>query len=69
LLSLQPARPVESTGVSPSALMGAGVRSPFCGAVGELELQAETTREAIATTARVRWRRDMSGSVVGSGFD
>ena len=69
MLSLQPVRLVESTGASPSALMGAGARRPFCGAVGEEVLQAETTREATATTARVRWRRDMCGSEVGSGFE
>jgi hypothetical protein len=37
---------------------------PAAGAVGE-ELHAEMTREATATTARVRWRRDMGNSVVG----
>lgn len=37
------------------------------GLVGDDELQALTTREAIATTTNVRWRRDMSDS--GGGTD
>ena len=36
------------------------------GPVGDDELQALTTREAIATTTNVRWRRDMSDSSGGT---
>jgi hypothetical protein len=53
-------RPVLSDGVNSSWLAVAG-RGP----VGEEVLQALTTREAIATTTNVRWRRDMGGSGEG----
>lgn len=56
-----PMRPALSVGVVSVPWVGAAGRGP----VGD-ELQALTIREAIATTTRVRWRRDIDGSSEGT---
>ena len=66
MLLIHPERLVESGGVVGGVVISSELRTlgALIGDVGAA-LHAEMTREATATTASVRWRRDMGDSDVG----